>query len=83
MRAAERLLRSLRLIEGRERLVMVRSWWPTLSLDPRWRGIEWPCMLIDRGGSRSSTVPLWNWNRIAYLWREGLEGSAPRSAQTT
>jgi hypothetical protein len=51
-----RILRWLGCLDQDQKLVRVRSWWP--SLDP-W-GVCWPCMLVDRrGGGRETCSPVW------------------------
>lgn len=60
----ERLIRRLRLIEPRDRLVRVKSWWP--HYDGRYWC--WPVMLIDQYGyQRCSVAPCWNRNRLRAL----------------
>ena len=43
-----------------EKLVCVKSW------RPWWGpfGIEWPCMLIDRGAARLTVSPVWDRARL-------------------
>lgn len=49
---AERMLWS-----RRDKLVRVKSWWP--SIGPY--GIEWPTLLVDRlGRTRVTETPVWN-----------------------
>jgi len=64
MKFSERLIRRLKLIEPNEKLIRVKSWWP--SYDPH--GPAWPLMLVDRrDGRRWTIVPIWDWERVRLL----------------
>ena len=55
-----RLIERLLLLP-RDKLVRVKSWKPARGR----YGIEWPTMLIDRGGHRRMTItPIWNWSMV-------------------
>jgi hypothetical protein len=64
---AERILRGLGLLHDRDRLVKVRSWRPHLSVVKNWRGVEWPCFIVERGGIRMTIRPLWDWPRVRQI----------------
>lgn len=73
MDRAERFLRAIDCIQGRERLVMVRSW------VPHWDGrfICWPTMLVDCISYRAGVSPCWDRVRIRLLAKK-LFAPAPK-----
>ena len=42
-------------MDERDKLVRVRSWWPTLDK----YGIGWPTLLVDRVGIGRVSTPIW------------------------
>jgi hypothetical protein len=61
----KRLIKFL-LLEERDKLVRITSWWPNRSD----RGIcEWPHMLIDRPHLRMHASPAWDRARFRDIWR--------------
>lgn len=54
---AERILKWLGCLDQDQKLVRVKSWWPSIE-------VGWPVMLIDRrGGGRETSTPIWNRHR--------------------
>ena len=53
----ERILRWLGCLAADQRLVRVKSWWPSIE-------VGWPVMLVDRkGGARETVTPVWDFRR--------------------
>lgn len=48
------------LLAPNERVVRVKSWWPTWGQ----YGLEWPCLLVDSLGVRRTCWPVWDWARL-------------------
>jgi hypothetical protein len=51
----ERLLRWLGCIDEREKLVRVKSWWPSWDR----HGIGWPTLLLDKSYCRVTATRIW------------------------
>jgi len=65
MHVAERIVRGLRLIEPKDKLIRVKSWWPS----PDKYGVAWPLMLVQKhGGPRWTCAPIWNMDRLRALF---------------
>ena len=69
MTLGERLVRFLRLIEPKDKLIKVKSWWP--EWDSKYHCPLWPCMLYDSAsGGRMTGWPLWDrarWRKVLRL----------------
>ena len=59
----EALLRRLGVLHDGEKLVKVKSWVPSLDEE----GMGWPVMLVDRAGTRTTVVPIWDCMSLARL----------------